>query len=101
MVFGSDRRERREGSRSTTGTSACGTFTRPMGAAAIVGKVEHGSIRLSTPATWKDGQLVLVIPLTALPSASAGPPPELLEEDAAEFSPRRDALDAANEDDLR
>lgn len=72
-----------------------------MSAGAVVGHLEDGVVRLSAPAQWKDGQIVLVIPLAALPASEEAPPADLLEEDAAEFAPRRDALRTASEDDLR
>ena len=72
-----------------------------MSAATVVGHVENGVVHLSAPAQWKDGQIVLVIPLAALPTSDEGPPADLLEQDAAEFEPRRDVLRTTNEDDLR
>jgi len=62
--------------------------------------VEDGIVRLDTDAAWKNGQAVLVIPLAALPNGDAMPPPDLLAEDAAEFTPRGDAITAANKDEL-
>jgi hypothetical protein len=67
----------------------------------VVGHLEDGVVRLSAPAQWQDGQIVLVIPLAALPAGDDAPPPDLLEQDAAELAPRRDALRNASEDDLR
>lgn len=68
---------------------------------ARIGHVEDGVVRLDGSTTWKTGQAVLVIPIQALPAAGEAPPAELLAEDAAEFAPRRDALRAANETELR
>jgi hypothetical protein len=62
--------------------------------------VEDGMVRLDGDTTWKTGQAVLVIPLAAVPKGEAAPPADLLAEDAAEFAPRRDAMQAANENEL-
>jgi hypothetical protein len=72
-----------------------------MSAATVVGHVEDGVVRLNAPAQWKDGQVVLVIPLDALPASDETPPADLLEQDAAELAPRRDVLRSVSEDDLR
>jgi hypothetical protein len=72
-----------------------------MSAATMLGHLEDGVVRLNAPAKWKDGQIVLVTPIGALPTSDAAPPSDLLEEDAAEFAAGRDVLRSASEDDLR
>lgn len=68
---------------------------------AMTGTMESGAVRLERPVGWADGQRVLVI---ALPADEAlgleAPPLELLEEDARELGPRRDALANVNRDEL-
>jgi predicted DNA-binding antitoxin AbrB/MazE fold protein len=67
----------------------------------VVGMVENGTIRLEQPTTLKEGQRVLVIALISDEAFGAtAPPAELLEEDARELAPRRDALARANQGEL-
>ena len=67
----------------------------------MIGKLEHGVIRLERSTSWPEGQRVVVIalPTEDLPCRPA-PPPELLAEDAREFAPRPDALARANRGEL-
>ncbi len=65
-----------------------------------------GSIDVRTE--HMDRRLRAVLQLLDIPTANAGtadidevPPLDLLEQDAAEFAPRRDVLRTASEDDLR
>jgi hypothetical protein len=65
-----------------------------------IGHVENGAIQLSERVDWSDGQQVLVIALPARPLAAEAPPDNLLEEDAQEFSVRREAISDINRDEL-
>ena len=60
---------------------------------AVAGRFEEGGVRLDQPSGWPEGQRVLVIALPADEMIHAGAPPaDLLEEDARDLAPRRDAL---------
>jgi hypothetical protein len=65
-----------------------------------IGHVENGTIHLSEQVDWSGGQRVLVIALPARRVGAEAPPDDLLEEDAQEFSVRRDAIADINRDEL-
>jgi hypothetical protein len=65
-----------------------------------IGHFENGAIRLNERVQWADGQRVLVIALPANSVASESPPEELLDEDAREFTVRREAIADINRGEL-
>ncbi len=71
---------------------------------ALIGHIEKGQVRLERPLAGSEGQIVLVIPLPASEFAGAdrplAPPPDLLEEDAAEFRRRSETLSELNRGEL-
>ncbi len=71
---------------------------------AMIGRIEHGQVRLAQPVEGSEGQAVLVIPLPVSEPAAERPllpPPEdLLEEDAVEFRRRPETLSALNRGEL-